>query len=398
VLYTFADMTQSKLVGDSRENRYEAAIQASGQILYDWNLSAGEVSFSGSVKATLGYHPEEIGRKLNDWIDLIHPADRTLFEEAIERVTATGEAFRAQFRMRRKDGAYITVRSDGFFFLDTVQRSPRMIGFISDMSEKVQLEDRLQRALRVEGVGQFTGSVAHDFNNILAAIQGYSAVLCDGVAATGPLRQAADGIAKAAALAAALTGQLLVRNRPAELAVVDLNRVVRGMESMLRRLLGERIELHFVLRAGGLVLAAPDRAEQLILNLAVKARDAMPAGGTLTIETANRLEEDGRGPYVMLAVTDTGSGMDAEINDPAFDRFFTAKDDGSGGLGLSTVFGIVRQSGGFIKVRTEPERGSVFETYWRRADEIPPDDAPKAPLKAVRARRRKAHAAGAGMK
>ncbi len=398
VLYTFVDVTKSKLAGDlatARENRYEAAVQASGQVLYDWNPSAGEVSFSGGVKETLGYDPKEIGGKLSGWIELIHPADRAPFREELERVTTIGEAFHSQFRMLRKDGAYITVRNDGFFFLDAAWGRPRMIGFLSDISDRLQLEERFRQALCLEGAGQLTGGVVHDFNNILAAIQGYSAVLCHSLPRTSPLRQAAEGIAKSVGLAAALTSQLLIRNPGTEPGVVDLNRVVRGMESMLRRLLGERVELRLVLNADGLVRAAPDQAEQVILNLAVNARDAMRSGGVLTIETSNWLREHGPDSYVMLAVTDTGRSMD-----PPFERFFTAKDDGKGaGLGLSTVFGIVKQCGGYIRARTEPERGSVIEAYWRRAEDVSAHDIPQLPesskrssktaAKNVRARRQK---------
>ena len=232
----------------------------------------------------------------------------------------------------------------------------------------------------MEAVGRLAGGIAHDFNNMLTVIKGYSELLLEEVGPTNErLRRAADEIYKSADRAASLTHQLLAfsRRQVLEPKLLDLNEVVAEMDQMLQRLIGEDIQLVSIRRTGlGQVKADPGQIEQVILNLAVNARDAMPQGGKLTIETANvEIDEDYAfthvvvhpGDYVMLGVSDSGCGMDAETQAHLFEPFFTTKEKGQGtGLGLATTYGIVKQSGGYIWMYSEPGHGTTFKVYLPR--------------------------------
>jgi CheY-like chemotaxis protein len=243
----------------------------------------------------------------------------------------------------------------------------------------------------MEAIGRLAGGVAHDFNNLLTIIFGSSDVLLEDLSRDYRLRAEVEEIMKAARRAASLTRQLLAfsRRQLLELQVLDLNALVANLEGMLRRLIGEDVEFRTVLTpARGTVLADPGQLEQVIMNLAVNARDAMPQGGKLTIETAAAdLDESSAqahipviaGSYIMLAVSDTGTGMDAEVKARLFEPFFTTKEKGKGtGLGLAMVYGIVKQSGGYIWVYSEPRHGTTFKIYLPRIEADPEPLAPKA--------------------
>jgi PAS domain S-box-containing protein len=276
-------------------------------------------------------------------------------------------------RYRTRDGKVI-------YTIENVSLSGDLIeGTIFDVTERRVLEEELRQAQKMEAVGRLAGGVAHDFNNVLAVVQGYSELLAKQLAAGDEKVEQVSEIQKAAERAAALTRQLLAFSRKQVLQprVLDLNEVLTDMEKMLRRLIGEHIEVD-VDGGPGLwsVQADPGQLEQIVLNLALNARDSMPQGGRLTLETRNvKVGEDtavgaglSPGAYVKLAVRDTGTGMDAEVVKHIFEPFFTTKELGKGtGLGLATVYGVVRQSGGHITVLSEPGKGSTFEIYLPRA-------------------------------
>jgi len=252
------------------------------------------------------------------------------------------------------------------------------------VTERRRLEAHLLQSQKMEAIGRLAGGVAHDFNNMLTVITGYSQWMLDELPPDSPMCESASEILLAANRAASLTNQLLVfsRNQVIQPIIVDLNNLVAQMDQMLRRLIGENIELVTKMYPDlGLIQGDPGQIEQVILNLAVNARDAMPWGGRLTLETANvhiheehaRTEGDCTpGAYVMLAVSDTGSGIDEEIKAHIFEPFFTTKAQGKGtGLGLSTVYGIVKQDGGHIRVESEPGVGTVFRIYFPRVGDHP---------------------------
>jgi PAS domain S-box-containing protein len=262
------------------------------------------------------------------------------------------------------------------------------IAFVSDISQRKQLEEQLVHAQKMEAVGRLAGGVAHDFNNMLTVIAGYNRMILDELSPMDPLRGYAEEVLKAADRAGALTNQLLAFSRRQIMRprVVGVNVVLAQTEKMLNRLIGEDVELVMRLDPNaGNIKADPLHVEQAVVNLAVNARDAMPLGGRLTIETENvYLDENYArthmgvkpGEFVLIAVSDTGHGMDAETRRRIFEPFFTTKEKGKGtGLGLATVYGMIKQTGGDIWVYSEPGSGSTFKLYFPRVSEPPSDPA-----------------------
>ncbi len=301
--------------------------------------------------------------------------ERGFYERFWRRLLA-GESVTGEFVNRARDGRLVTVEGS---ISPVLGSDGERIGFIAvqnDITGRKLLEERFRQTQKMEAVGHLAAGVAHDFNNLLTAILGYTDLLANRFDAGAAPLEEVDEIRKAAESAATLTRQLLAfsRNQVLEPARMDVNEVIGKMRRMLQRLVGEKVELITVLDdLIGRVWADAGQIEQVMLNLAVNARDAMPTGGTLTIETRNvdlpgdftRDQVTIRpGPYVLLAVTDTGIGMDAQTRSRVFEPFFTTKAKGKGtGLGLATVYGIVKQSGGYVWVYSEVGRGSTFKVY-----------------------------------
>jgi two-component system, cell cycle sensor histidine kinase and response regulator CckA len=314
------------------------------------------------------------------FFDLLVADEREKVRRRFEAVLAGGAPERQETIALAADGRTVPIEIS--VSLVEIGGERLMLAIVRDVSERKQLEEQFRQAQKMEAVGRLAGGVAHDFNNLLTVILGYSDVVNNQLAAEHPLRQEIEQIRKAGERAAALTRQLLAFSRTQVLLpqLIDVREVVTDIHKMLRRVIGEDIELLMVCdRKTGRIKADPGQLEQVLMNLAVNARDAMPGGGKLTIETRNAEfgEADARehvtaqpGSYVMIAVSDTGAGMDAETKTHIFEPFFTTKEKGKGtGLGLATVYGIVKQSGGFIQVSSELGHGTAFKIYLPRVEE-----------------------------
>jgi PAS domain S-box-containing protein len=304
---------------------------------------------------------------------------RSAFREQIER---EGEARDFEAAWKRRDGSVLLVRESARAIRTDDGTVLYYDGILEDVTERRRLEEQLRQAQKMEAVGRLAAGVAHDFNNLLTIVIGYSDLVLQKLSAGDRMRPTMEEIKRAGERAAWLTRQLLAFSRKQVLQpqILDLNSLLRNADQMLRRVIGEDIELITHLPPGlGRVKADRGQIEQVIMNLAVNARDAMPQGGRLMLEAANVELDSGYarshegvlpGPYVMIAMSDTGTGMDAETRAHIFEPFFTTKEHGKGtGLGLSTVYGIVKQSGGNIWVYSEPGKGTTFKIYLPRIDQ-----------------------------
>jgi two-component system, cell cycle sensor histidine kinase and response regulator CckA len=360
------------------ETTYRSLVQDSPFGIFRSAPDGRFLAVNPALVSLLGYASEAELLQRNLAADIyVDPAERArLVEEVIRSGTLTAESV-----WRRGDGRKITVRQTGRAVRDAEGNVSHFVVVVEDMTEQRALEVQLRQAQKMEAIGRLAGGVAHDFNNLLTAIFGYADLLREELPEGSAGRKDTDEIRKAAERAAGLTRQLLAfsRQQVLEPVVLNPNDLVEELDKMLRRLIGEDIELRLALGAKlGNVRADPGQLQQVLMNLVVNARDAMPKGGKLLIETANAdLTEQYAelhqsvvpGSYVMLAVSDTGVGMDAETRARIFEPFFTTKEKGKGtGLGLSTAYGIVKQSGGYIWVYSELGRGTSFKVYLPRVD------------------------------
>jgi len=385
---------QSDRARAEAEAKYQMLVEQMNAITYmaEIGIDGQWYYVSPQVEQILGYTPGEWLSMSRNWAQLIHPDDVPTVVAA-EEASAKGEPFQAEFRIRRKDGREVWLNDTGVVVQGS-EAHPVMEGIMVDITERKLLETQLQQSRKMEAVGRLAGGIAHDFNNLLTIITGYTDLALSRPGVPLELRTDIERVENAAGRAAALVRQLLAFSRKQVLQpkTLNLNAIVVNLDSLLRRLIDDNIEMVTRVQDDlGKVKADPAQIEQVIMNLVVNARDAMPNGGRLVLETTN-LDLDRAyanehlsvkpGRYVMLAVSDTGIGMDEQTLAHIFEPFYTTKESGRGtGLGLSTVYGIVKQSGGYIWVYSEPGKGSTFKVYLPRvAEQVEESTPPLAQL------------------
>ena len=367
ILGVAVDITERKLAQDELE-RSEQMLQlaqtSAGLGAWDWNLETDELTWTPAMYTILGLDPASSEPSYEGFSSRVHPEDLAVFEAAVQRCLTSGDTnYESVCRVVRPSGEVRWTINRGTIIRDDDEKPTRVIGITLDETDRRQVEARLRQAEKLEAIGQLAGGVAHDFNNLLVAINGYTELALRQLDrgdsdVTGHL----GAVLAAADRAAGLTRQLLAFGRRQVLTpeIIDLGGVVRDTVGLLERVLGDNVELVTKL-AGEPVVVEADRGqlEQVIMNLAVNARDAMPDGGRLTITVEPVLEPGG--DVAQLSVSDEGSGIDAEIAAHIFEPFFTTKGNAGTGLGLSTVHGIVTQSGGHLFLDTKLGRGSTFK-------------------------------------
>jgi len=380
-LASAVEIKRNELALRRSEARYRSLVQSSVYGIYRSSLEGRFLDVNPALISILGYSSAEEVLLLDPEKDVFAQSEEHahLFDE----FRRTGRLDGLEVKWKRRDSGTITVRISGRAVSSADEPADVLEAIAEDVTERRALEDQFRQAQKMEAVGRLAGGVAHDFNNLLTVISGYAEVMLTEISAGDPLYEKGRAIQQAADRATTLTRQLLAfsRKQLLELKVVDINAIVRDMERLLSPLIGENV--------GFATLLAPEAAhtradagqiEQVLMNLVVNAKDAMPNGGKLTIQTQNTaVDENHRrgqqfirpGNYVMLSVSDTGTGMDKETQSRIFEPFFTTKEKGKGtGLGLSTVYGIVKQSGGYVIVQSEPGRGSSFHIYLPQAEGV----------------------------
>jgi two-component system cell cycle sensor histidine kinase/response regulator CckA len=363
------------------ENRYREMASSLPEVVFETD-EKGRLTFANRIAyKSYGYTQQDLAEGLNI-LQLVAAKDQQRAEKDLQRVLAGAEFVSAEYSTLSKDGR----TSESLVHALPIIRDQKVRGIrgvVADITEHKRLEERFYQSQKMEAIGRLAGGVAHDFNNLVTVIMGCSELILGRLAGESTIRADIERIMEASQRAAALTGQLLAFGRKQILSprVLDLNDIVTSLEKMLRRLIGEDIRIIMKLEPHlGMVKADPGQLEQVIMNLAVNARDAMPEGGKLIIESSNvELDEDCAhehvpvtpGPYVRLAISDSGCGMTPEIQAHLFEPFFTTKEMGKGtGLGLSTAYGIVKQSGGYIWVYSEVGKGTTFKIDLPRVEEL----------------------------
>ena len=356
--------------------RLQLAMASAHLGIWDWDIRNDRVIWDDKMCELYGVDSDAGPAGIDEWENRLHPDDREMVAGALEAALRGEREYALEHRVLHPDGTLKYIKVNGMVMRDADGQAVRMIGLNQDISEQKALEDQLRQAQKMEAIGQFAGGIAHDFNNILTAIFGFASLVQLKMAETDPLRFNIDQVLAAAERAAGLTQSLLTfsRKQVLNLRPVNLNEVINKVDKFVGRIIGEDIKLQLVHKVDDLVVSADSgQVEQVLLNLATNARDAMPQGGIFSIVT-ERVEIDKEyidfygfgspGAYARMVVSDSGTGMDAATKKRIFDPFFTTKDVGKGtGLGLSIVYGIVKQHKGFINVYSEPGRGTTFSIY-----------------------------------
>lgn len=371
------DHYKAKEAVHESEQRFRLLSKATNDAVWDWNLQTDELWWSDGFESLFGFSRAEQEPDSTSWTNRIHPDDRDwVIAEVDEAIKGNGDSWSGEYRFARKDGSYAFVLDRGYLIRDPEGVAVRMVGGMTDLTDRRNLEAQLRQSQKMEAIGQLAGGVAHDFNNILTVINGYSDLLLRQTSESDRAHKALTGIMDAGKRAEGLTRQLLAFSRRQVLAprILQINGIISDTTKMMGRLIGENIELELRLSSDlRLVKVDPGQFEQILVNLAVNARDAMPNGGKLLIETANvQLDRHycnaisglESGNYISVSMSDTGVGIPDEIKQHIFEPFFTTKEVGKGtGLGLATVFGIVKQSGGHVTLYSEVGVGTTFRVY-----------------------------------
>lgn len=363
-----AELEQANAALETRDGRYRDLIDNARDMIWTVDLAGGVTFLNAACEQITGYAKDELlGKNL---ADLVAPQHLESAREALARKWKHDKSTSFEIQIVAKNGRRVELEVNSAI-LERDGKPDSIIAIARDISERKLLQEQLQQSNKLEAVGRLAGGVAHDFNNLLTVIVGYSQLLLNRVDIEHPMHAGLDQIRQSADKAATLTRQLLAfsRRQPVQLSLIDLNSLVADMQKMLRRLIGEHIELVTKPCAEPCnVRADSSQIEQVVLNLALNARDAMPGGGTCTIETANvefapqTAGTHPPGEYAMVSVIDTGAGIDTKTRDHLFEPFFTTKEDQTGsGLGLSAVYGMVNQHGGFVRVSNEPGSGARFD-------------------------------------
>jgi two-component system cell cycle sensor histidine kinase/response regulator CckA len=391
---TFMDITERLREEEAlrqSEERLRVAAECGNDIVYEWDVISGRMDWYGPLEERLGFGPGEIPRTRDAWLALIHHDDTDRVHSAVERHLGARKPFMETYRVFSKDGSYRHWSDRGTALRDESGKPYKWIGTGTDVTESKRAEEslrikeeQLRQSQKLEAVGRLAGGIAHDFNNLLAAIMGYCELMMIRLEPDHPCRREVGEILGGSERAAGLIRQLLAFSRQEipQPKVISPNFVLTSMKRMLGHMLEETIELNVQADPhAGRVRIDPVQMEQVIMNLVLNARDAMPRGGALVISTGDiTLNGDvpgayGRvkpGPYVRISVSDSGFGIGKDNLPHIFDPFFTTKDKGKGsGLGLSTVYGIVTQNKGCVLVETEVNKGSIFSLFLPRTEDDP---------------------------
>ena len=358
--------------------RYRLATRAADEALWDRDLNTDTVVWTDGFDQVFGYDAAEVGRDIRWWQERIHPEDRLRVEDSMRRAVASShDRWEEEYRFQRCDGAYVLVHDRALIMRSTDGVPLRMLGAMTDVSRQQRSRDALRHAQRLEALGRLAGGVAHELNNMLMSIIGYTEMLDRELTPDDPRHRHTAEVIASANRSAALTRRLLAfaRREITRPVLADVNELLDRATAALRPLLGPEIELRLDLAPGlPRVRMDPKQFEQIVVDLALNAREAMPDGGRLTITTSRseldeaeiRVRHPGinivPGPYVIVEVTDSGTGMSPEVLERVFEPFFTTRPVGRGlGLGLAAVYGAVKQNQGYIFAWSEPGQGSRFE-------------------------------------